>query len=658
LTQNRRFPNGFYRKITGRASLILAVLLVVGLVLVACGDEPPPPAQVHVDLPGDATATPPFPARAATATPTVTSDAARAFTSPPPLFPTNTVPPTPRLPDFTATASVPDANLTPTAVPTGQLAYIQAGNLWVIDDTGSNRRQLTDSADISSDAPLAWDLTNDKLVYVSRAGELWSVDLQGKRTLVFSPARSAKLGTSAKLPPLPTALPVTPDAVTPRPATNSAPVKNGPQVSGLAWSPDGRYVAFNFYAGESGLLASSEVWVADLLTDKAALTRIGEGFGPTWAPDSRTLAYLSRGEVRNGPARPTPEQTPQGTAPLTPTRTGNAQSLSEVDAPTTPPAVTPSPTSFILRPGATGTPSPGDNGGVLGGSTPAGTPTPTLNLVALPSPTPTPTYPPVFLGNYVANRLVTYNLTSKKSTVLLESDKLPDAFVDTSNLLRSYVPAPLQAAWWSPDGRYIALADRLSVVGVIAVAGNSGPVIWTGLPQGFTVYDLEWLPRSDGVFMRYGNPYNDNTSRIMLVTFNANGTAPGVSGDVTNRGLIRIDVLPGATASCPALTPGGNLFSYYDGAALVITRPDGSIYSTYSDAQCPAWAPFGRNFATIRKNTDGALVLNSLDQLQPRILISARAVERVFWLRSDPSYLGGQATAPAANPPATATPRP
>ncbi len=636
----------------------LAVWLLASVLLTACGEESRPPARANIELPGDATATPPFPARGGPPTPTATSSTALiGNNSPPPLFPTSTPPPQANpTTDFGATAGAASevARLTPTAIPTGQLAYIQAGNLWLIDDTGSNRRQLTESNDIGSDAVLSWNLLRDRLVYISRAGEMWALDLQGKRTLVFSPGRSAKVPTAVKLPPLPTAPIQTPENGTPRPAATPTPTRSGPVVSGAVWSADGRYVAFNYYAAESGTLASGEVWLADLLTDKIALTRIGEGFGPSWSPDSRTLGFLSRGEPRSGPPAPSPNLTPRGTSLLPPTRASNADPLAGPEA-----AVTPgiTPTAFIIRPGSTLPPNATENGLVTVNLPPTTTPTPTLNLVALPSPTPTPTYPPVYYGNYVANKLLLYNLGSRKISVGLESERLPDAFVDTTGTLRSYVPAPMQAVWWSPDGRYIAFADRLSIVGVIAVVGNSSPVIWTGSPQGFTTYELEWLPRSDGAFLRYGNPYSDDGSRVLLVSFtNPNNAGSGVNGDVTNRAIIRLDVLPGIKASCPALTPGGNFFSYYDGTALIITRTDGSIYSTFSDAQCPAWSPFGRNFATVRKGGDGALVLSALDQPQQRILLAARAIDRVYWLRSDPSYLGGQ-PAPAGPAP-TAVPNP
>src|SRR4051812_44692864 len=93
----------------------LAVLLLVGLALGACGAEPavnstPPPTFTPA-----AQATPTrTPAPTITSAPTPTSDVARVFDSPaptpPPLFPTITPAPTVKGPNFTATAAVPDLN--------------------------------------------------------------------------------------------------------------------------------------------------------------------------------------------------------------------------------------------------------------------------------------------------------------------------------------------------------------------------------------------------------------------------------------------------------------------------------------------------------------------------------------------------------------------
>lgn len=642
---------------------LVAVWLLLALATGACGTEPtailPTPTTGPV-FPGNPT--PPPAAPTITPAPTATSDVARVFDTPaptpPPIFPTHTPAPPLKGPNFTATAAVPDLNLTPVAaVPSGQLAFVQAGNLWLIDSSGANRKQLTDSGDVASDSLISWTANFDRLVYLGRAGELWTVDLLGKRTLVFAPGKTARLGNSANLPLLPTQA-AGGEAANPNRSPVNPAVQPGKSLTDVSWSQDGRYLAFTYYSGEVGPLASGEVWLAEINGEAVGLTRVGEGFSPTWSPDSRTLAFVTRGSVKQGaPARPPGTGTgsfPVGTSLLPPTVSFTRSSQSRdgllQEQPTTPKpgqpeaattpgiTVTPgattagattggvpaSPTSFIIQPGGPHNPTP-----TPGGFPP--TPTPTLNLVALPSPTATPTYPPVYTGTYLTNQLALYSVTGRQISALLESDKLPDAYLDQTNTLRSYVPAPFEAAWFSPDGRFVAFSDRLSVVGVMPVGGGN-PVIWTGSPLSYAVYDLAWLPRSDGAFVRYGNPYSAEVSRLSLITFNNIGGA-GIQGDVTNQKLVKLSEMPGQKISCAAFAPGGNFYSYFDGNILVVARSDGSVYRSFPDTECPGWSPLGRDFATVHKNGDRSIVLNSLDQPQSRTIISTRAVERVFWLR-------------------------
>jgi hypothetical protein len=664
-----------------RARWAVVCLLTLSLILAACGEENSPVAQAPAPAPNNAgtTPTPPFPGirQDPTVTPTRESVALVPLETPgPALFPSPTraaLPPAPTRANGEPTPTVVDpaiARLTPTAIPTGQLAYIQAGNLWLIDDTGGNRRQLTTTGDLNA-AGLAWSPLRDKLVYISRNGELALVDLSGKRTVLFTPGRSAQLS-----PPVKLELPTTPGASpTPKPAAT------GLRLEKPVWSMDGRYIAFTYYQAETGALASGEVWLADVLTDKIAVSKVGNGFAPSWSGDGRSLAFVSRGEVKQGAPRPTaqPRPTgfpdtglPQGTPLLPPSRppltsNANSENLSvnnqgfQTFTPTL--AQTPTATGAPAQTTASGTPNPnatptpvivirpGTSAATVtpfgqATATPTNTPipTPTLDLVALPSPTATPTYPPVFLGSYLANKIQLYTTTNRTTKTLLESDKLPEAFTDVNNVLRSYVPAPLQAVWWSPDSRFIAFSDRFSVVGIITAA-TGAPIIWTGDPEKFAVYDLDWLPRSDGAFVRYGRSDVPQESRLSLITFNNATAAAGAVGDVTNPKLIKLSSMPATEVSCPELSPGGNYYSYFDGRLVVVVKTDGSIYNSFDDTDCPAWSPFGSGFATTRRNGDGSIAITDFNQPQVnRSLLAARAVERVYWVRSDPLILGGQPT--------------
>ena len=329
--------------------------------LAACGgDNPVQVAPPQASLPAQATAAPPFPANDLRPSPTVTDAPARSIAAlptqpPPPIFPTSTLRPTQAAFDFTATAGLPPLQLTPTAIPTGQLAFVQAGNLWLIDDTGGNRRQLTDSGDIGADATIVWNNVRDRAVYISRLGDLWLLDLQGKRTLIFSPAKAARPAPAAKLSPAVTVAAATPPPnATPKPTTAPRPPLT---VTGPVWSPDSRYLAFTYYAEENGPLTGGEIWLAELVGDRANVAKVSEGFGPNWSGDGRTLAFLSRAADKQGPARPTPNLTPPGTSLLPPATTRPAQAVtSEAEGgdllnAATPPG--PSVTGQPLTPGST-----------------------------------------------------------------------------------------------------------------------------------------------------------------------------------------------------------------------------------------------------------------------------------------------------------------
>lgn len=651
-----------------------AVFLLLVLLVTACGSEPtdtPLPATLApTTVPN--TTVPPTRAPTRTPAPTATSDVARVFSSPaptpPPLFPTATAAPTVKEPNFTATAAAPDLNLTPAPnAATGQLAFVQAGNLWLIDNTGASRLQLTNAGDIAGDSLIAWTPTFDRVVYQARTGELFTVDTTGERNLVFAPGKTAKLGNPATLPPLPTAPPGVPATASPNRAPVNPFVQPGKNITNLGWSPDGHFLIFTYFNGDLGPQTSGEVWVAEIISGKAALTRVAEGFSPTWGADSHSLAFVTRPGTKQGvpvqsvPNNPGVNPTPVGTSLLPPTvvftRSSDGrdgifqaqQTTPNPNAAATTPGLTPntgttptarattnaggtnilpaSPTPFILRPGGNPTPNPN--------STPNATPAPTVtsNLIALPSPTPTPTYPPVFTGAYLANQLAVYSTLDHRVSLLLESDKLAAAYPDPTGTLRSYIPAPFQGAWFSPDGRFVAFSDGLSIVGVVPVGGGA-PVTWTGQPQAYAVYELAWLPRSDGAFVRWGNPYSADASHASLLTFNnLNGAANGIPGDVTNQKLLKIADLPGQKVSCATLSPGGQFFSYYDGTTLVVTRSDGSLYQSYSDSECLVWSPFGRDFASVKKTGNRSIILTSLDQAAPKEIISTRAIERVFWLR-------------------------
>ncbi len=96
---------------------------------------------------------------------------------------------------------------------------------------------------------MVWNPARDRVVYIARNGELWSLDLQGKRLNVFAPVRSARLAAPVRLPPLPAP---PPGSLPEGTALRYPQTRGGLQVSPPVWSPDGRYIAFSFFIGDNG----------------------------------------------------------------------------------------------------------------------------------------------------------------------------------------------------------------------------------------------------------------------------------------------------------------------------------------------------------------------------------------------------------------------
>jgi TolB protein len=127
-------------------------------------------------------------------------------------------------------------------------------DLYSVDETGADLRQLTDDAHEDQDPAYSPDGT--KLAFASRRDRNWDVFVLDLAT-----------GQQTRL--------------TDHPAYDGAP----------AWSPDGRQIAFeSFRAGDL------DVWVADLtrgaLANLTADSEAGD-FAPAWSPDGGRIAFTS-----------------------------------------------------------------------------------------------------------------------------------------------------------------------------------------------------------------------------------------------------------------------------------------------------------------------------------------------------------------------------
>ncbi len=75
---------------------------------------------------------------------------------------------------------------------------------------------------------------------------------------------------------------------------------NGLTHGGLAWSPDGAYLALELSGLESKGSKENDIYTLDLATGTLhQLTKDGYNRGPTWSPDSRMIAYTNSDEAGN-----------------------------------------------------------------------------------------------------------------------------------------------------------------------------------------------------------------------------------------------------------------------------------------------------------------------------------------------------------------------
>lgn len=65
-----------------------------------------------------------------------------------------------------------------------------------------------------------------------------------------------------------------------------------------SWSPSHRRIVLSATSGPGPLFSSADLLIIDL--DKGVMTRLGQGYSPTWSPDGEWIAYLAIPVVASG----------------------------------------------------------------------------------------------------------------------------------------------------------------------------------------------------------------------------------------------------------------------------------------------------------------------------------------------------------------------
>lgn len=587
--------------------------LVLTLVLTACAADTPVPTKEPVSLqqPFNAKITPPASPTTDTNSFVIGTTKAAVISAPTRQsnVPVSGVTPDIQIPPLTRNTGFIEGRPNPTIADNpntpviAEISYLQAGDLWVISEKGTNKRQLTRNAGLTPEK-VRWSPTAEKVAYFDNRNALHVVELkEGSDTVYYRPSRQAQISHQ------------------------------------LEWSPNGRYIAFDViatttadlsrpdYDAKLELATKGEIWLIDAQSPTPNALKIADGFNFAWSPDSRYLAYPTRARkiaqidssvvpVAVGtlpPVTPTPNTNPEfiiGGTPspqATTTRGTPVSSTTRAANSTAEPRGTPTPIviSAERTPVAT---------------TPAGqidrtiTPKPSIQPTVKTTVTPVATYNPnrVFKAA-LDNNVVVWEVASRTNKTILESAKLP-AFPAFDGSIYPVEGTAVQGVWWSPDGKNLVFADQISFVGSAVVVDNSLRM-WLGQPRNFALNKIFWLPGSSGTLLLWNNYVGEARSYFGTIT------TPGVLSSTASD-----------TINCPAMSPAGNLLAYASATDTLVVKPDGTTIGGLLGGGCPAWSPDGTQLIAPRRATDGSLVLFTLDGNAPRQLIGTRAVDFVFWV--------------------------
>jgi hypothetical protein len=477
-----------------------------------------------------------------------------------------------------------------TVLANAQVAYLQAGDLWVADDKGGNRRQITRGASLTADK-IFWSPTRDKVVVFEKRDGITMYEITGQRTTLFRPD----------------------------PLVHT--------INNAGWSPDGRYLAFDMIVASRNstaaqplsLYTDGDIYVVDTqrqpqgVADNSATTmiaqRVAGGFNFAWSPDSKQLAYATRARRLEVVELTAPSNNFYGTSPAgsatpatsatpgsgTPNKLiGSAVTTSASGGSSQQPAATPS--QFpIVKPihNTTSTPQPG----------------------SLITPTPNPYYNAPQAVVPFDNGLAVINITDRRETVLFSSNQLP-AYPSPDGNVYPTGGTAIQLVSWSPDGHNLAFGDKFSYVGMVSYPNGTTRMLF-GQPRAFRLQSLLWVPNANNsLSMLWQNFPGDDSFLFGLLT------SPGVMGSAISDRI-----------SCPALSPTGQLLAYYDGNDTVIMKLDGTMVGTIVDGSCPSWSPDGTQLITSQRGKDGALIIANIYGQIIRQFLSLRAVDQVFWFR-------------------------
>ena len=316
-----------------KSSLMLILALMLGLLLVACGENStttivPNPTTALITTASSTTQPDTPPAATTSTTSTTATIAALATVTPAPTIQNTTV--TTAAAITSQTIATPIANPTTTvALTTAQSTVAPTTTVVQSNTTSIATTAQTTTVPVATTAPATTTVTlttpgptpggMGKLAYIE-SGNLYIYDFsnQSKKMLYQATGTSGIVGTPVWSPDNSSLLLTLRDNLkNANSRTNLYLLKlNGsePQkimVSGLVatceespvWSGDGRYIAFTEVldptrTGVFNLTNQREIWLVDANGQNPR--KIADGLEPAWSADSSSLAYVSNGSLKVG----------------------------------------------------------------------------------------------------------------------------------------------------------------------------------------------------------------------------------------------------------------------------------------------------------------------------------------------------------------------
>jgi len=260
-------PAAVFVGVGGGLALVAGALLALVLL-----DAPDGPPQVGEPTPTPSAAVSASPAPSATASPVPSFP----LLPPPPasLAPGQTAAPTPTFSETPAPSS------TASPEPDLYLAYTgEVNDMALTVVSGSTGETVTEAAAPAGE-PLLAELSPDGtwLAYLTRIGESGQMEV--------SVTRVADDAASEEPQPSPDPDPIEVGET----VALGASVEGSPFLERLAWSADGRYLAFTLAATDD---AGTDVWIYPTGADAAArLTNTGNAYAASWVPDDADASGL------------------------------------------------------------------------------------------------------------------------------------------------------------------------------------------------------------------------------------------------------------------------------------------------------------------------------------------------------------------------------